>query len=781
MAARGRIRSERRIRSQAIGRAIYPQLPGEAGPIYDLTKKWGSLARHCAGGVVRKDYDYENDGTTDRVKANGLLDNVEGSFPKQDMDFGLNWRPVFSGADYRSYGGRLSGIFHPIAGGTTATATATMSGGGVNSITVTGQGGSYARAPAIWAYSVNSGVPLRGFRAHAVMEASTIDMVCWGGKDHAPGDVLTGPGGVQVTVSTVAAGGVFLTGSITNRGSSTDPRSLMVAGRWVPTSTTGSGDVSDTYLLIDWRLKSGSNGIVIDSAGTLGGSSVTIYVEYPAIDNIQFNGRWRSAGRIGVQGDVDCFIEDFEGINDPDFAFDGNGQPGCHFDYGRGLRMNRVLMRDAKDRSGLAGWAALSANGSGVVQRQNSVIADVDVRQCDVNGIAVNCDLLILRPRVRSFGRTDTILSTRYFGPASTKAFGMLVYRALPSFGHTEIGQRDEGIGACASAHICVMSTSLNTGSTIPPNDPDDNTWQLKSYTMGAAHFDSIRLWNVSREGGLLCVSRDHADSSRACQVSVAGNIEVHKSGLTAMTSGYQLVQVNSSSVTDRRTLLRYGSMTFCDSTGTADCLFVGSAAHLSGGAITYPIHGSGKLGDFQGRHEIAAIRFDGNSNNNMANNGTTPLFTWEGAGVVACSIGVFDGDCQAANIAGKVMLFKNVGGGVNIRQFSLNHYRNQDIVSFEGTNNKVVLENGSMVGAGGTGNAFLFGGTLNDCHLINVDATAFNYAFKNNDTPATFNRCTATNVRGFSNTTNSTDLPSGSFTLIGTTVADAATGVEVP
>lgn len=701
--------------------------------------------------------DWENGGQFDIWAANCCLPGVIGYLAPGYYASGKNLRAVYSGARfYFPPGVELGNVWHMIGGGTQATATTTMAAGAIDVVTVTAKGAGYFHPPLIAAYGSSGGNTLTGVTLTPVMEADAIDTYVAAGSGYAVNDTITLQNGVVLTVSTVDGAGGVTAATITTRGTIADPSvaasgTAIVGNRYAHQSTSGSG--SGAMFLIGFRVAS----VTVTAAGSGGPASATIYIDPPALKDVRCEGEIVSYGRLGVQSTVDCYVERFHGKSDTDKNTDGIRQPGAHIDYNENFRFGDILMDDAGDGTGNTGWAAVSIDAASGWRAARKVTGNrIYVKKCDVNGVGINGDVDIGEVRVDAFGADSSVASTRYFGPsgANSEAHGLYIYRATGRIGTVRIGQNDQTIGSSALYHVMITSTGLYAVGTAPPHSTVDNLDVLTNYTKQGFTFGDVVLTNVSRQGGFVVTDRNNVDSNGA-DVTVDGRIVAQRSKTTAMTAGYQIVQMNTPGTgPSLRAQLGVGDIVITDIQND-DAIKTDTSTLLAFRLLRIPYHGSGTLAHFKGRAS-GRIDIDQVTNIGLATAGSNPMVKLDGVDTAESVIEVYanatdnNGQFQVLLLADTVKC--RVSGYIR-------HYRNRDIVETSGTNVDLDLGNLYIEGVGDSiGNSIKLGGTLTRPNLHDIYTTAHQVGIKNNSVTITGGR--SRNIQYGSHASSNTDLP---------------------
>lgn len=744
----------------APGSQAYPALSYESGAL-NTQYVYGDARRY--GIFPGTGVNYEDTGQMDIWVFNCTLPGISGYLAPGYYRTGHNFRAIQSNSSlYIAPGAELAGIWHMIGRGTSAAATGTMSAGGLNTTAVTDQGTGYWAAPLIDVWSGGGGGPIHGCSVHAVMEANAIDTYWLRGTGFVPNEVITLPNSVQVTVNTVSAGGVIATATITARGSMTDPTAgTGIIGNLYPQiSTTGIG--SGAAFFIDFRLKSGASGIVIDSAGSGGTANVALLIDAPVLQSVHCKGLITCYSRLGVQFFKDCSVEAWWGKNNVALNVDSQGQPGIHIDgcgSTGGLEIGSIIMDDTIDGTGSNGWAAISIDGPSWRQARNVRIGSIYVKTCAVNAVAIDADVDIGYIRVDGFGRAATVTSTPYFGPTASGAesHGIYIYRGMGRIGYAQITQNDQTIGASATHHILVASTGLqNQSSTVPVFNIENNDAPLMQYNNRGFSFGWANCINVSRKGGFVLVDKDHPDSSSACDVTV-DKVSIQYSQTTAMTSGYQGVANNTpGSAAQLRGTLTATDLVFLNGL-TQDGFFSGSATYTRFGSMRFPYLGSGKQTQFNG---IAIGKVYADSSTGGVTTSTNPIVTFTGADVEGSDVDLY-ANCTGQSFSRPVALLDTTTG-LSFGLVSI-QFRNADIVKFATSATRFNMKPSRITGNTGTENGINFqSAAFTDCHFQSVFVTACGGVGLAGVAP-TFTRCSAVNATSTANGTN-TQLTAAEF-----------------
>lgn len=683
-----------RPRSKSGRRARYAQLPYESDGIRDPTYPPGDFRRY-AGSTWNDGVTVWENGEFDVWKANQMVPGAQGYMPRGLYDSGISWRAAFDGAAaYHEKGATYTGTVHPIASGTQATATGTMSAGAVNSITMVDKGAGYFKPP----FCTARGAGLTGVTLTPVMEAAAVDMYLRRGNDHAVGDTLTFTGGITATVATIqgtGATGPIATLTLANRGTLADPSVTTkdTANRFVQTGSTGAG--TGVHILLSFRVAS----VTITSGGSGGPGSCTVLIDPPMM-TMRLEGEITSYGRLGVQGasPEGIYVEAFHGKSDATINFDGKRNPGIHIDYNINFEFGTFIVDDVGDQSGFAGWAGVSIDGLSWRPAKAVKGKLIRVLKSDNNGVGIAAEVDIDTIRVDSFGCGSSVTSTQYFGPGGANSEGkaLYLYRWLGRIGNAVLGQNDQTIGSVAQYHLLCASTGLGDTTTLPMFNYADNTSGGTQYNNRGAVIENVALLNVSRKGGLSLCDRNNADSTVGCSLTVGGRVLIQPSAVTAMTANYSLLHLNAnaSSAQIRTTLTAQEIRILGQGTGgqgSQPGIFTAANTFLNVNHIHHPYHGSGKLLDCYGVVE-ATLYADGDSNYGMGSS-SDAIALLTGSDVAGSKLEVI-ANCNSGNIARGVVDLTNVRD-VSVEVIS-DRYRNASLVKLTGSTATVTISNAS-------------------------------------------------------------------------------------
>jgi hypothetical protein len=746
-----------RVSNVSFGNTTYALARGEiVGAYKDYSYPVGHAWRD---GVLPDGVDHENNGRVGIWLRNCCLPNVSGYIPRGYYSFGFSTKAVMHKCRVISDGAEFGGVIHMIGRAsdwTTAAGTVTLSGGAISgNPTLTAAGSRYFRAAQAVVQGASGGLYLSGARVHSVMEASTVDTIASGGAGHKANDVLTFDD-IQYTVATVDANGTILTGSITNRGSTTDP--TVCVGAWgnrrEQTATTGSG--TGASFIFDFRVKSW----VTDAAGSGGPASANLIVR-PSTVKLTFKGTWKTYNRIGIQDTVDSYLQWGEMLQDTTKSLDGTGCAGGHFDGNDNFRCDYLYVEDTTQSSGQNyGWAALAIATSSPFLDRKMRIERLHIKNAAWHGLALNGDLSYGSILIEGAGRDSSNTTTAQFGSAglSSDASAFLWYRGNLEGGPIHITINQETIGTGFGFPLRCISTGLSngTGTSVADNTLRDSKDGLRDSRNLRSSISSLTINNICRKG-VTFGDRDSNDNTFPANVHV-GSLYAHLSASVAMTSGYQMVHVENIGGgsllknifdCDHAEFITHDIVERTD-TLFANCFFSDTNTQVRFGKVHFPLHGSGILMELKGQHDVVAVA-DQSNNLGLPTSSTNPMF--KVSATVGSRLRVV-ADSGANHMQQQVVLATGtVDCEITVKAAN---YRNKKLVQFDGNHTRLKVSDCAITGLSGSEDGFYFnGGTFTDCLVMGNVITACG-GIGANDNGSTWSNCNGLANRLFSNGTDS-------------------------
>lgn len=745
----------------------YAVLPGESGV---------TNTNYPPGHAFR--YGMDCSGTTDfgtQVEywmRSQTLPGVTAYLPACTFNFGMNTRPALSyGSWYAAPGSRIN-LMHLIASDGTSipTATCTMSGGSLSTVTVTFQGNEFfGPAPRAQITSGGGGNILTGASVTALLELSAIDAVIAPGTLFTVGNQVTFEHGIVLQVATVTTGGVPTSWTIINRGTpSADsrPRGVGQGNQYTQVSTTSSSGGNGVRMLFHFQITSS---VTINSVGSGGSSSCSVLFETPFFQDANFGGFWASLNRLGGQNARNIHIDTYEGVSEPTIN-GGIRYGGDHFDSVINWTIDNYICNDAGQNGGFSGYGCLAIESEAGAITDHINIKHVLIKKADWNALVVcNARVHIGDLTILSWGRANSIISTPYCsGAPNTAGYGVLVNRGVLSVERYLINNNEQLLGALAQDSVHIVSVGFDTNPYLFSDDKSP----LQQPNQWGVYFGDGLITNVLRGGGFV-IDNTPESGVQTCDVGY-GTMRLQFASSTAMTSGRAGVMVSSPastpSLANKRCTLTGGLMEFLNTGATSiaalspqpDGLIISASATVNASMVRFPNGGVGNLGLIQALGQFnGSIVWDQQTGIGLPfSTGSNPVFLFQGTGTAGSNFRLFGNTyTQALSTTSPIVTFDGTSQ-VNASVW-LNEPRNGSTIATLNTNTDLDLK-AYLTGANGTGIGINYGGTLVR-HRLSGFIGNFDTGLSPTNTP-TCTACSASNVAFGSNTTSNNTLAAGFF-----------------